>query len=62
MPALGVSPGFSSLHATSFLVTSAIGISLVVFINAAQAFVLTDLLHVPNESTGKISGCDYATV
>lgn len=46
----------AKLHTAAFLLTSCLGISLLVFLNAAQAFVLTQILGVDPSRAGKISG------
>jgi hypothetical protein len=43
-------------HVGIFLLTSGLGISFLVFLNAAQAFVLVDVLSVPRERVGSIAG------
>lgn len=53
---IGVDSQYTRLNAAGFLSTSAIGISLVVFLNAAQPFVLTELLDVSKSQIGKVAG------
>lgn len=49
-------PSESTVQHAGFLLTSGLGISFLVFLNAAQPFVLNDLLKVPRGQTGRVSG------
>lgn len=40
----------------AFYVNSGLAISFLVFLNAAQPFVLADILELPKERLGKVSG------
>jgi MFS family permease len=46
----------SSLNLWSYVIASLFSISFLVFINAAQGYVLADLLNVPTEELGNTSG------
>lgn len=53
--ALGLSPAVSTLNIVSLLTHSLLMISFLVYLNAAQPFLL-DLLHLPPEESGSWTG------
>lgn len=54
-PLLGLAPHISTLNALSLVSSATISISLLVFLNAAQPFLLT-ILHVPSDQAGALTG------
>ena len=48
---------YTVTNVLGFLISSSIGISLLVFLNAAQAFVLVEIHGTTGSETTKIAGC-----
>jgi MFS family permease len=53
---LSLSKGVTNLHFVIYLFAALLSISFFVFLNASQAFVLGEILLVPKESLGDVSG------
>jgi MFS family permease len=49
-------PGVSKLNAVTFFICSFTFVTLVTFLNFVQPFILEEILHVPVEQQGKVTG------
>ena len=54
---VGHQRSYTAANVLGFLISSSIGISLLVFLNAAQAFVLVEIHGTTGSETTKIAGC-----
>jgi MFS family permease len=51
-----LTPGISRLNATTYYFSAFIFVTLVTFLNFVQPFILTELLHVPIDQQGSVTG------